>query len=584
MLLFYISLSAFQSIALTKFQQWRSGTEGVGSVSLLYFALFFLAQCAILNIYGALIYPRFVSPLRRIPGPAVSKPQSSSGACFTLTCYVIQDGQFFFGQAIKLFKAPTPTSLYTEWSKQHPESPLIRYLTVGGGEVVVVNSPDAFKDIMQTQCYSFKKPDRLRHMVKEFTGKGIGMLEFDEHKAHRKMLNAAFTPENVRRLEPIFQQKASEFGSLLDRAIDVAIAGGDGNGVASGIIDCTETFNKATMDVICMALFGINSDNIGGDENIVSPCVTGKKQYSFRDAYQAIFAMSTIESVLMLADSFVPLRWLPCEANRKFKTTTNWLNVTLHQIIQERRNTMLSAKSTGSHEHSRDILAHLIEQSLPGGTAEGMTDEYMVGHLLFLLLAGHDTSSNSLSWSVYTLATQPNIQERLRREVRELSSNRIASSPPSFAEIDALPYLHNVVREVLRVYPPATVMFRQAVNDVTVQGFRLPKGTAIDLSGHLGEDADEVRPERWDAWEPSPTGGGEKKQRQTAAPSPYAYEVFGNGPRVCLGKQFALMEIKMFLFAMASRYRFVGVEGEFTVANPSFVLRPAMMRVRFEKL
>lgn len=155
-----------------------------------------------------------------------------------------------------------------------------------------------------------------------------------------------------------------------------------------------------------------------------------------------------------------------------------------------------------------------------------------------------------------------------------------------------MPYLHNVVREVLRVYPPATVMFRQAVNDVTVQGFRLPKGTAIDLVPAItsmsraiwGEDADEVRPERWDAWEPSPTGGGEKKQRQTAAPSPYAYEVFGNGPRVCLGKQFALMEIKMFLFAMASRYRFVGVEGEFTVANPSFVLRPAMMRVRFEKL
>lgn len=122
-------------------------------------------------------------------------------------------------------------------------------------------------------------------------------------------------------------------------------------------------------------------------------------------------------------------------------------------------------------------------------------------------------------------------------------------------------------------------MPRQAAADVTIQGIRIPKGTTIDTMPAMasmnqtvwGDDADEVRPERWDRLTP-------------AQASPYAYEVFGNGPRVCIGKQFGLMEIKTFLFEMLRRYRFLGVEGNFTVENPSLVLRPAGMRVRFEKV
>ncbi|KAK7995629.1 cytochrome P450 [Apiospora arundinis] len=596
MLIYCAAVSVVQSLALARYKQWQFGTEAKESPFQTTAVLFFfLAQYTILNIYRAFIYPRFVSPLRHIPGPT--------------------GGHFFFGQAINLFRAPTPTSLYTEWSREHPDAPLLRYLGVGGGEVLVLNSPEAFRDVLQTHCYAFAKPDRLRHMTRPFAGKGLGMLEFDEHKAHRRMMNAAFTPENVRRLEPVFQQKACELGDLIGQVIDDFAA--DGGGGGGGVIDCTETFNKATMDVICVALFGVDPDNIGRDNNgnnsssIQKPGGGGagansekeQQRYSFRGAYNTIFAMNAVESALMLADSFVPLRWLPCEANRKFKTTTIWLNTTLRQLIRERRNDMVSAKSSGGgDEQSRDILAHLIEQSLPGGSYNNLGGGWNPTsiQLLFLLLAGHDTSSNALSWSAYTMATNPDIQDKLRREVVGLlsslskhrkttttatpspsSSGGISSSSslPSFAEIDALPYLHNFVREVLRVYPPAAIMFRQATAaDVTIQGVRIPKGTAIDLVPAVasmdravwGADADAVRPERW-----------EESSEQLA----YAYEVFGNGPRICVGKQFALVEIKTFLFAMVSRFRFVGVEGDgFTVENPSFVLRPAGMRVRVEKV
>ncbi|KAK8112458.1 cytochrome P450 3A5 [Apiospora sp. TS-2023a] len=552
MILYCAFLSLLLSFALAKIRPWQLDPDMVEDNSLSTFVLFFLTQYTTLKLYQIFIYPRFVSPLRHIPGPT--------------------NGHFMFGQAINLFNAPTPTSLHTKWIREHPGLPFVRYLTVGNGEVLIVNSPAAFKGLLQTHCYSFRKPDQWRHMTKPFAGKGILALEFDEHQAHRRMLNAAFTPENIRRLGSVVQRKATELCLFMDHTAETGIG-------KHGVIDCTNTFGKAMMDVICVALFGtIRSPLSGG-------IMVAGQEYGFHDAYDAIFGSDSMEKLLMLADSFVPLRWVPCEANRKFKFATSWLDETLTRFIQERRHDiLLTSKSERRGEKSRDILTHLIEQSLPGGSAEGMTDDYMVGHkpgqLLILLAGGHDTSANALSWSVYTMATKPEMQDKLRHEILELSDRASAPSGfPSFAEIDALPYLHNFVREVLRVYPPAVFMPRQAATDVTIQGVRIPKDTTIDMMPAMasmnqtvwGDDADEVRPERWDCL----------TQEQS---SPYAYEVFGNGPRVCIGKQFALMEIKTFLFELVRRYRFLGVVGKFAVENPSFVLRPKGMRVRFERL
>lgn len=115
--------------------------------------------------------------------------------------------------------------------------------------------------------------------------------------------------------------------------------------------------------------------------------------------------------------------------------------------------------------------------------------------------------------------------------------------------------------------------------DVTIQGTIVPKGTILDVVPAIvcmnpliwGDDAAEFRPERWD----HPT------QEQL---SPFVYQVFSCGPRICIGKQFALHEIKAVLFAIVRRYEFLGVHGEFVVENPSLTLRPHGLRVRLQKL
>ncbi|KAH8657841.1 cytochrome P450 [Xylariales sp. PMI_506] len=522
-----------------------------GSKTSLTWLTLFAAQYLALKCYRVFLYPKYFSPLRHIPGP--------------------RDGHWLLGQAINIASADSPHACYVKWMREYPDAPFIRYLTLGNSEVLMVNSPNAFKEILQTQCYSFQKPDPWMRMTKEFGGKGVVRLEFDEHRVHRKMLNGAFNPANIRRLGPTFKAKASEVSLLFDRAID---AGQDGK---TGVIDCTDTFSKAMMDIIGITLFGVDLSNLN-NTMFDSKSSLGTRQYTFHEAYNDIFGLDLVGKLLMFAHGYFPTRWIPCEGNRRFLGATNWLRDTLGKLIQARRREIFDAISAGTYKKSSstDVLSFMIEESLPGGCAEGMTDEYIVGHMLTLLTAGHDTTANMLSFSLHTLATQPSIQDKLRDE---LSGFETRIPDPTCTELDNLPYLDIFFKEVLRVYPTAVVAPRQASEDVTVEGVRIPKGTTIDAHPAVssmnpliwGEDADVVDPSRWD--------------RLTAAQqSPYAYEVFSNGPRICIGKTFAAHEAKAVLYEIVRKYRFLGVEGPFTIETPGLVLRPNGMRIRLQKI
>ncbi|KAI0133833.1 cytochrome P450 [Xylariales sp. AK1849] len=175
---------------------------------------------------------------------------------------------------------------------------------------------------------------------------------------------------------------------------------------------------------------------------------------------------------------------------------------------------------------TNNILSFIVEESLPGGSTEGIKEEHIAGHVLQLVSAGHDTSANMLSWSTYIMATRPEIQDTLRSEIRGL----LERSPyPTVAEMKSLHYLTNFIKASLRRYSP-----ERPGADLTIDGVWVPKGTTIDLAADIpqrnpliwGEDADEFEPTRWECM----TGPQQ---------SPYAFGVFSNGPRIGLGRGFA---------------------------------------------
>ncbi|KAI1641311.1 cytochrome P450 [Biscogniauxia mediterranea] len=518
----------------------------------------FLVQYLGVKYYRIFLYHRYFSPFRHLPGP--------------------KDNHFFLGQAINFIKAKSPEELYVKWMREFPDAPVIRYLTFANNEVLVCNSLGSFKDVLQTHCYSFHKPDRWRKMMVEITGKGVLSLEGEEHRLHRKMLAGVFSAPNVRKLEPVFQAKSKELNCVLDEAIDAGKEKG-----RKGVIDCTEVFNKTTLDVIGVTILGAELAHLktvnkapGSEKEKVKT----EKEYTFHDAYEIIFSQSFIGKILFFANAYVPTRWLPVEANHEFAFATGWLKDILSKLIRERYGQVEKARSSGKYEtmkqDSRDLLSYIVEESMPGGPAEGIQMENFLGHLLQFMAAGHATSADTISWSVYTMAENHDIQDKLRNEINELAARK-----PDFeySDIDALPYLNNFIKETLRLYAPSTSHHRQAGADLTIDGVFVPKGTIFDIVPAVpmlnpiiwGEDATVHDPTRWDRLTPDQS-------------SPYAFEAFSNGPRMCIGKSYAITEMKIMLVDLIRRFRFLKSEKPFTIENPGFALRPNGMEISLERI
>lgn len=174
---------------------------------------------------------------------------------------------------------------------------------------------------------------------------------------------------------------------------------------------------------------------------------------TFHEAYGQFFAPTGLGKLLLFANGFFPVRWLPLQANRDFAFAMNWLNSTILNLIRQRYRAVAEAKEDGTYEsaESQDLLTFIAEEGGPGGATEGLDEMDLLGHLLELMAAGHDTTANMLSWSCYIMATRHDVQDALRRELQTLSPDA------GFPELDRLPYLDGFVKESLRLYPPGEI-------------------------------------------------------------------------------------------------------------------------------
>ncbi|KUI73523.1 Lanosterol 14-alpha demethylase [Cytospora mali] len=167
----------------------------------------------------------------------------------------------------------------------------------------------------------------------------------------------------------------------------------------------------------------------------------------FHEAYGNIFEPETLGKLPMVLGGFIPVRWIPCEANRKFLFAASWLNDTVHKLVRQRRSEIEKAVKA---ESSSGMLSTILKEStlMEGGMAD-MNN--IVGHLLILLSGGHGTSAMTMSWGLYELVRRPDVQEKLRQEMKIFEEN---CPDPTCTELDALPYLNNLVKDILRILPP----------------------------------------------------------------------------------------------------------------------------------
>jgi cytochrome P450 len=338
----------------------------------------------------------------------------------------------------------------------------------------------------------------------------------------------AFSFRHIKDLYPTFWSKAREVTDAM--AADIRKQPSPEN---EGAIEVGGWASRVTLDIIGVAGMGHDFNAIENPESELNTC------------YRTVFVPSRGSQIIGLIGLVLPgwfLRNLPLKQNRILQGARSLIRNTCFDLINEKRKKLEKGEDRG-----RDILSVAMESG-------GFSDEDLVNQLMTFLAAGHETTASAMMWAIYLLCKHPEIQKRLREEIRtNLPGVTDATSTVSSAEVDKVAYLHAVCNEVMRFFPPVPLTLRIAANDSTILNHPIPKGTtvilspqAINLSPELwGEDAGEFNPDRWMGPGRANNGGAE---------SNYSMLTFLHGPRSCIGKDFAKAEFAVLLAAWVGRF------------------------------
>jgi cytochrome P450 len=378
------------------------------------------------------------------------------------------------------------------------------YLKVLGEGLYIVADPALVQQILVTQRESFVKAPSDLTVLRRALGNGILVSEGDFHARQRRMIQPAF---NHKRLDSYAQIMVDAGEALVASWRD------------EQVIDVAEAMMRVTLQIVAKALFDAEVDD---------------ETERFGHAIEIIQQASGDQ----LSTGFLVPEWLPTPSNRDIRRGRRDIDQIVNRLIADRR-----ADPTAA---DRGDLLHML---LTATDEEGrpMPDEQINAELGTLFAAGHETTSNALTWTWYELDRNPDVADRLFAEVDAV----LGDAPATLADLERLPYTEAVFKEAMRLHPPAwTLNAREPVTDVVIGGYEVPKGSLIMISPY----ALHRNPRLWDAPERF------MPERFTAdnvgAIPKYAYLPFGAGERVCIGNSFAMMEGVLLLATLARHVRF----------------------------
>jgi cytochrome P450 len=298
-----------------------------------------------------------------------------------------------------------------------------------------------------------------------------------------------------------------------------------------------------TMFIVAKTLFNADMDSMAGQAKMIGQAIENLQAVS-NSEYKSLFSWP---------------EWVPTRNNRLRKKSKAVVYGTIDNLIAERR----AAAVRGEVEDTGDLLSMLLLARDEDGYY--MADNQVRDEMVTLFAAGHETTSNALSWTWYLLSQHPEVEVKLHREVDKVLNGRL----PTLEDLPILPYTEMVLKESLRLYPPAwTLNARQAVEDTPVGEYLIPKDRLVFVTPYVMHRRPEYfpEPERFDPERFSPEN--EKKLPR------YAYIPFGAGPRVCIGNSFAMMEAHLILATIASRFRLELDPEQMVELNPLITLSP----------
>ena len=385
---------------------------------------------------------------------------------------------------------------------------------------LLVTNPDYVKYILQDNYKNYIR-GRSVETGRVLLGNGLPLIDGDFWLRERRLLQPAFHRERLGKL-----------ATTVSVVIDSFVQAWEQKARDKQAIDMDDEMMRLTLTVIIKSMFSADIDD---------------KIKSLSHAFNVASKFMLWRSQQMWA----PPLSVPIPRNVEYNRALKVLNETIYPLIAD------------SRKNPKDDLLGMLLAMRDQDTGEGMTDQQARDEVVTIFFAGNETTAASMTWLFYLLSQHPEVEEKLRAEIKSVLDGR----GPAFADLSKLVYMQQVLHETLRLYPAAYLFAREAVTDDTLDGYLIPAKTLIFITPYITHRDPNYwpDPERFDPQRFTP--------ENIASRPRHIYYPFGEGPHLCIGNNFALMEMQMILAMALQRFRFGLVPGQTIALKPEATLR-----------
>jgi len=416
--------------------------------------------------------------------------------------------------------AHNPVQVLSKYTALYGDT--FRFYFGGVKEAIVTTNPVVIQHVLKTNSENYHKSHIQKKRMGHFLGKGLLTTEGEAWKTQRRLIQSGFERKQLEVLSSIMQDSLADSLRDFDRQAHI------------GPVDIYPLMMKITFAMVGKSLFGakLKEDDI----NLISKAISTVQEFMVRQTIQPYLnPWFTVSGEL-----------------RKHEEMTARAFGILRDYIRRRR----------EEKPGHDLLQILLDARYSDGTS--MSDELVVSESMQLLVAGHETSSNALSWLLYLLSSRPDCVDRVRDEFDSVLGERHVS----FSDVPKFEFTTQVILEALRLYPPFWMVDRMALADDRAGDLDIPRGSTVVVfiygthhSPRYWENPESFDPERF-------TKAKEKLH------TPFAHLPFGAGPRGCIGGNYAMLQMLMILSVVLRKYDFHLVPGQTIEPRPMVILRP----------
>ncbi|XP_016073221.1 PREDICTED: cytochrome P450 3A4-like [Miniopterus natalensis] len=389
----------------------------------------------------------------------------------------------------------------------------------GSQPVLAITDPDMIKAVLVKECYSVFT-NRRPFAAMGFMKSSISMAEDETWKRIRTLLSPTFTSGKLKEMFPI----VSKYGDVLVRNLRKEADKGKP-------VTLKDIFGAYSMDVITSTSFGVNIDSLNNPQD---PFVENVKQllkFNFLDPFVLLMALFPFLGPVF--ESF-NITLFP-------KSVTDFFKKSVKKMKESRLQ--------DNQKHRVDFLQLMInsQNAKEADSHKALSDLELIAQSIIFIFAGYEATSTVLCFVMYLLATHPNVQQKLQKEIDATLPNK---APPTYDALIQMEYLDMVLNETLRLFPIAGRLERACKKDVEINGVFIPKGTVVMVPHFIlhrdpkyWSEPEEFRPERF------------SKENKDSI-NPYIYTPFGSGPRNCIGMRFATMNMKVAIVRVLQNFSF----------------------------